>query len=67
MKPNFQRLCIYPNDIQIISGKSYRQSLGLIKKIKRHYNKSNEAFLTIQEFCDYTQISYRDVTQQLQN
>ena len=33
------RLCIYPKDIQIITGRSERYGRNLIKKIKEHFNK----------------------------
>jgi len=39
MKLNNQRVCIYPKDIQRITGKSYRQSTRLMQKIKKDLNK----------------------------
>ena len=38
-----QRICVYPKDIQIITGKSYRQSLRIYHQIKRHYNKKTSS------------------------
>ena len=46
-----QRVCIYPKDVQIITGKSYRQSVRLVHKIKIELNKTTKEFLTIDEFC----------------
>ncbi len=48
-----KRACIYPKDIQRITGKSERYAQKLFKKIKTHYNRSQEQFLTIIEFCEY--------------
>ena len=48
-----KRACIYPKDIQRITGKSERYAQILFKKIKKHYNRSQEQFLMISEFCEY--------------
>lgn len=63
MKKALNRLCIYPKDIQRITGKSYRQSIRLMQKIKADLNKSQNEFLTIDEFCNYTGIKYEQVVQ----
>jgi len=63
MKKPLNRLCIYPKDIQRITGKSYRQSIRLMHKIKTDLNKSHNEFLTIEEFCNYTGIKYEQVVQ----
>ena len=57
-----QRVCIYPKDVQIITGKSYRQSVRLVHKIKIAYHKTTQEFLTIHEFCEYTGIKYEQVS-----
>jgi hypothetical protein len=62
MKKDTNRVCIYPKDIQLITGKSYRQSTRLMHKIKSQLNKSSHEFLTIEEFCAYTGIKYEQVT-----
>lgn len=62
MKLTLHRVCIYPKDIQLITGKSYRQSTRLMQKIKKEFNKLDNEFLTIDEFCTYTGIKYEQVT-----
>ncbi len=62
MKIEKQRVCIYPKDIQRITGKSYRQSTRIMQKIKKDLNKPENEFLTIEEFCLYTGIKYEQVT-----
>lgn len=62
MKSTLHRVCIYPKDIQLITGKSYRQSARLLQKIKKELNKLDNEFLTINEFCNYTGINYEQVT-----
>ncbi|MBA5628922.1 hypothetical protein [Moheibacter lacus] len=58
MKLPMKRICIYPKDIQLITGKSYRQSARLAQKIKKELNKPEKEFLTIDDFCLYTGINY---------
>ena len=62
MKIEKKRLHTYPKYIQIITGKSYRQSTRLMQKIKKDLNKVENEFLTIGEFCTYSDIKYEQVT-----
>lgn len=48
-----KRICIYPKDIQIITGKSERYGRSVIKLIKEHFNKEKHQLVTIDEFCEY--------------
>lgn len=57
MKNIPKRVCIYPKDIQRITGKSYRQSTRLLQQIKASHQKEEEQFITIDEFCDFTGIN----------
>lgn len=52
-----KRACIYPKDIQRITGKSYRQSLRMLKQIKKDFNKEKYHLITIDEFCNFTGIN----------
>jgi len=61
MKPQLTRLCIYPKDIQIITGKSERYSRDLIQKIKKHLHKEEHQLVTFQEFCEYMGIPLEQV------
>jgi len=61
MKSEIKRLCIYPKDIQRITGKSYRQSLRLLNKIRRDLSKLENEFVSIDEFCQYTSLKYEQV------
>lgn len=55
------RICIYPKDIERITGKSYRQSTRILLKIKASLNKAPNEFVTISEFCQYTGLKYEEV------
>ena len=61
MKPRITRLCIYPKDIQRITGKSERYSRSLIHSIKKTLNKSPHQLLTVEEFCTYMGIPYESI------
>ena len=59
------RLCIYPKDIQIITGRSDRYGRNLIKKIKEHLKKQQHQVVTVEEFCQYMGLQFEIVTRQL--
>lgn len=61
MKNEQKRLCIYPKDIQRITGKSYRQSARLLQKIRSDLNKLENEFVSIEEFCQYTSLKIEQV------
>lgn len=61
MKPQFRRICIYPKDIVVVTGKSYRQSVRLLQGIRRSLNKSDTDFVTIEEFCRAVGLKKEDV------
>jgi hypothetical protein len=61
MKTENKRLCIYPKDIQRITGKSYRQSIRLLQKIRTKLNKLENEFVSIEEFCQYTSLKIEQV------
>ena len=61
MKLEKKRLCIYPKDIQHITGKSYRQSIRLLQKIRTTLNKLENEFVSIEEICQYTSLKIEHV------
>ena len=54
MKTTTTRLCVYPKDVQRITGKSERYGRMLLLKIRVRFNKEEHQFVSIQEFCNYT-------------
>jgi len=48
-----KRICIYPKDVQVITGKSERYGRDVIKKIKEDLNKQKHQLVTIDEFCEF--------------
>ncbi len=59
------RLCIYPKDIMIITGRSDRYGRNLIKKMKDHFKKQSHQVVTIEEFCKYMGLQQEIVARQL--
>ena len=49
----FSRVVIYPKDVSSITGKNYRSSLLLLRKIKTYYSKKDHQPVTVFEFCEY--------------
>lgn len=55
-----RRICITTNDVELVTGLSYRQSLRLLHVIGTNLNKEIR-FITIQEFCNYTGLNIGQV------
>jgi hypothetical protein len=55
------RLCIYPKDVQLITGKSERYSRMLLQKVKEKFSKEEHQFVSIEEFCSYTGLKIEQV------
>ena len=64
---SMERLCIYPKDVQVVTGKSERYGRSLIREIKKKFSKESHQLVTIEEFCNYTGISINSVRRVLLN
>ena len=61
MKIQIKRICIYPKDIERITGKSYRQSTRMLQAIRKSLNKLENELVTIEEFCQYAGLKIEQV------
>ncbi|TDD99377.1 hypothetical protein [Flavobacterium cellulosilyticum] len=61
MRTENKRLCIYPKDIQRITGKSYRQSIRILQKMRKKLNKLEDELVSIEEFCQFTSLKIEQV------
>jgi hypothetical protein len=61
MKMQIKRICIYPKDIERITGKSYRQSTRILQAIRKSLNKLENELVTIEEFCQYVGLKIEQV------
>ena len=60
-----KRACIYPKDVQRITGKSNRYGRKLLQDIRAYFDKSSNQFVTFKEFSEYTGIEEELVIQYL--
>lgn len=60
-----ERITIYPKDIQRVTGRSERYGRTLIGKIRKHLNKQDHQFVTVEEFCEYTGLKIEHVSQRM--
>ena len=58
-----KRACIYPKDIQRITGRSERYSRNLLNRIKDYLDKEPHQFITVKEFSEYSGIQFDMVNQ----
>jgi len=57
IRMHLKRICIYPKDVQWITGKSEQSGRKLLKKIRENLGKQEHQFITVEEFAVYTGIS----------
>ncbi|MDG1729438.1 MAG: hypothetical protein P8I04_06155 [Algibacter sp.] len=62
---NQKRACIYPKDIQRITGRSERYGRKLLKDIRNFFGKESYQFITIKEFAEYSGIEEEVVNKYL--
>jgi hypothetical protein len=56
-----RRICIYPKDVQVLTGKSERYGRSIIKIIKESLNKEAHLLVTIEKFCTFMGIETCEV------
>ncbi len=56
-----KRICIYPKDVQRITGKSERYGRLLLSKIRQYYQKQDHQFVSVDEFCQFTGLKTEQV------
>ena len=61
------RACIYPKDIQCITGRSERYGRKLLNEIKVHFGKKSHQFVTINEFSEYSGIEVDIINEYISN
>jgi hypothetical protein len=61
------RACIYPKDIQCITGRSERYGRKLLNEIKAHFGKQPYQFITSEEFSEYSGIEVDIINEYISN
>lgn len=59
------RICIYPKDVQRITGRSERYGRKLIADIKIYFGKQRHQFITAEEFAEYSGLNLEKVEEYL--
>ncbi len=55
------RICMYPKDVEIITGKSNRYARNLINFIKNKLGKEKHQSITVKEFCNHLGLQETEV------
>ena len=55
------RICIYPKDVALLTGRGTRYGWQVIQDIKAKTGKSRHQLVTIEEFCDYLDLPYQQI------
>lgn len=62
-----KRVCIYPKDIQRITGRSERYGRKILQDIRKYLGKESHQFITINEFSEYSGIELEIVSQYIRD
>lgn len=65
MKSN--RVCIFPKDVQRITGRSERYGRLLLHQIRKHFDKQPHQFITADEFAEFTGVNIQTVKDYLKD
>ena len=57
------RACIYPKEIQCLTGRTERYGHKLLNEIEVHFGKQSYQFITSEEFADYSSIKLEIVNE----
>lgn len=60
------RACIYPKDIQRITGRSERYGRKLLNDMKAYFGKQPHQFITAEELAEYTGIKIDIINEYLE-
>ena len=58
-----KRVCVYPKDVQRITGRSEKYARRLLHIIRQNLNKQSHQFITIEEFAQHVGIDTETVKQ----
>ena len=59
------RVCVFPKDVQRITGRSERYGRLLLHQIRSHFDKKSYQFITAEEFSEFTGIDLKTVNEYL--
>lgn len=59
------RICIYPKDVAILTGRSYDAAKRLVRRARQAAGKPAGSLVTVQDFCQLTGLSEAEVSRAL--
>ncbi|MDR2221175.1 MAG: hypothetical protein LBE34_00390 [Flavobacteriaceae bacterium] len=59
------RMCVFAQDVVLITGRSYKTSLRILREIRAVYNKPKNALVSCVEFCAYMNLDEAEVMERL--
>lgn len=62
---NKTRICIYPKDIQQVTGKSERTARRIFAEIREALGKDRSQYVSLSEFCSFTGLDETEVKKSL--
>lgn len=62
-----KRICIYPKDIQRITGRSERYGRNILNEIRMKLNKAPHQFVTVEEFAQHVGLEISHVNRFIQD
>lgn len=58
---NKGRMCIYATDVALLTGRSYKTSLKILREIREAYQKPESALVTYKEFAAFMNLDEDEV------
>lgn len=65
MKSIKQRMVIYAKDVERITGRRPRTCYTILEKVRKHYGKRKDDFVTVQEFAAFLNLDEQLVKEYL--
>lgn len=65
MKKQKTRICIYPKDIMMLTGKSHKTARRITTQIRKTFGKADNAFITIREFAIFMSMDEAYIQEQI--
>ena len=55
------QVVIYPKDAATITGNGYDAAKRLLQRVRAHFGKATDSYVSVGEFCQYTGLPEREV------
>ncbi len=55
------QVVIYPKDAATITGNGYDAAKRLLQRVRAHFGKATDSYVSVGEFCAYTGLPEREV------